>query len=179
MSILRNRRAGSYFAAAFAIAALASGLNAQQQASIALQGKTIEVRYSAASMNGRKVFGGIVPYGQVWRIGEKTAPVLHAEGDLAFYGLTVPKGDYTLYVVPAADKWQLIISHQKGAGAYDAKMDLGRAPMTVAKAAAPIEVSKIALTKTAAMSGKLEISWENVVASVPFKLDLVNPDREW
>jgi hypothetical protein len=58
-------------------------------------------------------------------------------------------------------------------------MDLGRAPMTVAKAAAPIEVSKIALTKTAAMSGKLEISWENVVASVPFKLDLVNPDREW
>lgn len=177
--MLRNPPLGRYLTGVFAVAVLAANLSAQQQTSVALQGKTIEVRYAAQSMNGRKIFGATVPYGQVWRIGEKAAPAFHTEADLAFYGLTVPKGDYTLYVLPAAGKWQLIISHHKGAGAYDPKMDLGRVAMTLEKTAAPVEASRITLTKTAALSGKLELSWENVVASVPFRIDLVSPDREW
>ncbi len=165
--------------AVFAFALLAPCLSAQEQTSVVLQGKTIEIKYAAQSMKGRKIFGSTVPYGQVWRIGDKAAPVFHTESDLAFYGMTVPKGDYTVYVLPAADKWQLIISKQKGAGAYDPKLDVGRVPMTMGKAPAPVETCKVTLTKTAALSGKLELSWENTVASAPFRLDLMASDREW
>ena len=137
-----------------------------------IQGKTIEVKYTGPSMNGRKIFGAAVPYGQVWRIGDKAAPSFHTDADLAFYGLTVPKGDYALYVLPAADKWQLIISRQTGVAAYNPKMDVGRVPMTMGKAPAPVETCRVTLTKTAALSAKLELSWENTVASrsVPRRL---------
>jgi len=170
---------GRWLSGVFVIAILAPVVWAQEQVSVVIQGKTVAVKYAAPSMNGRKVFGAAVPYGQVWRIGDKAAPALHTDGDLAFYGLTVPKGDYTLYILPTADKWQLIISRQTGAAAYDPKMDVGRAPMTLEKAPAPVETCKVALTKTAALSGKLELSWENVVASVPFRIDMVGSDREW
>lgn len=168
-----------WFVGLFSIAILAVALNAQEEASVVIQGKTVAVKYAAPSMHGRKIFGGAVPYGQVWRIGDKAAPALHTDADLAFYGLTVPKGDYTLFVLPAADKWQLIISKQTGAGAYDPKLDVGRAPMTMGKPPAPLESCKVTITKTAAMSAKLEIAWENTVASVPFRIDVVAPDREW
>ena len=170
---------GRWLVGLFVIAILAPAVRAQEQVSVVIQGKTITVKYAAPAMNGRKIFGAAVPYGQVWRIGDKAAPALHTDADLAFYGLTVPTGDYTLYILPSADKWQLIISRQTGAAAYDPKMDVGRAPMTIEKAPAPVETCKVALTKTAALSGKLELSWENVVASVPFRIDMVGSDREW
>jgi hypothetical protein len=163
----------------FAAAVLAPALCAQDQTAVTLQGKNIEVKYGAQAMKGRKIFGAAVPYGQVWRVGDKAAATFHTDGDLAFYGMTVPKGDYTLYVLPAADKWQLVINKQKGAGAYDAKQDVGRVPMTMSKPAAPVETCKVTLTKTAALSGKLEVAWENTVASIPFRLDLAPTDREW
>src|ERR1035441_5963317 len=118
---------GRWLVGLFVIAILAPAVRAQEQVSVVIQGKTITVKYAAPAMNGRKIFGAAVPYGQVWRIGDKAAPALHTDADLAFYGLTVPKGDYTLYVLPAADKWQLIVSRQTGAAAYDPKMDVGRA----------------------------------------------------
>jgi hypothetical protein len=163
----------------FVIATLAVVSRADDQTSAVIQGKAISVKYAAASMNGRRIFGAVVPYGQVWRIGDKAAASFHTDADLVFYGLTVPKGDYTLYVLPAADKWQLIINRQTGAAAYNPKMDVGRVPMTMGKAAAPVETCKIGLTKTATLAAKLELSWENTVASVPFHLDLVTSDREW
>ncbi len=152
---------------------------AQGQTSVALQGKNIEIKYEPQSMNGRKIFGAAVPYGQVWRIGDKAAPAFHTDGDLAFYGATIPKGDYTLYILPEAGAWQLIISKQTGAGPYNPKMDAGKAQMTLSKAPAPVETCKVTLTKTATLSAKFELTWENTVASVPFRLDMANSDREW
>jgi hypothetical protein len=166
-------------AGVLSVAILATPLTAQEQASLVIQGKTIAVKHTGTAMNGRKIFGAAVPYGQVWRIGEKAAPVLHTDADLAFYGLTVPKGDYTLYVLPAADKWLLIINRQTGGAAYNPKSDVGRVAMTMAKAPAPVETSKVVLTKTAALSGKLELAWEGTVASVPFRVDMGASDREW
>ena len=166
-------------AGVFLIPVLPAVLQAQEQASVVLQGKTVAVKYAASSVSGRKIFGAAVPYGQVWRIGDKAAATLHTDADLAFYGLTVPKGDYTLYVLPAAEKWQLIISRQKGAAAYDPKLDVGRVQMTIGKTPAAVETCKVTLTKTAALSAKFELSWENTAASVPFRVDLMNPDREW
>jgi hypothetical protein len=132
-------------------------------------------------VKGRKVFGGVVPYNQVWRIGEDAAATLHTDAAIIFRGFGVPKGDYTLYVLVGTDKWELIVSRQSGQQAlvYDPKFDLGRVVMSLTKSAAPIETCNLTLAETTVMAGKLEIAWENTVASVPFLLDSVPDDSEW
>ncbi len=152
-----------------------------QQTSVALESKNITVTYSGPSMNGRKIFGGVVPYGQVWRIGETVPAELHTDTTLVFKGLTVPKGDYTLYILVNADNWQLIINKQTGQKAvnYDPKMDVGRVAMTLTKAPAPVETCKLTLSKTTALGAKLQLTWENSIASVPLYLDRVAGAKEW
>ena len=163
------------------IAGLAGPAIAQEQGSVDLDGKTVTVKYSAPSMKGRKIFGAVVPYNQAWKIGETAPAALHTDADLAFYGMMVPKGDYSLYVLVDASKWQLIVNKQTGPKAltYNPKLDVGRVTMTMGKAPAPIEKCKLTLTKSAAMAAKLELSWENTVATVPFRLDFAAADREW
>lgn len=63
-------------------------------------GKTVTIKYSRPSMRGRKIFGELVPYGNVWRTGANAATSLTTDTALAIGGTTVPAGNYTLYTVP-------------------------------------------------------------------------------
>lgn len=130
---------------------------------------TVAVKYSAPSMKGRKIFGGLVPYGQVWRAGANSATALHTDGDLMIGKLMVPKGDYTLYVLPTADSWQLIVNKQTGQWGteYSEGQDLGRVKMTITKAAAPVELFKISLSPASGKNVNLRMEWEETVATVP------------
>ncbi len=134
------------------------------EASVTADGKKITIKYHAPSVHGRRIFGELVPYGQVWRAGANEATALHTEADLQIKNLTVPKGDYTLYVWPDPKQWQLIINKQTGQWGteYNQSQDLGRVPMDMSKAPALIETYKITLTPT-----KLQLEWENTIASVP------------
>ena len=174
-----NRKVFRWLAGAILCAAMPVVAEAQEQTAVVLRGKNVTVKYSSASAAGRKIFGAAVPFGQVWRIGEKVAPVLHTDADLAFYGLTVPKGDYALFLLPAADKWELIIARQAPDAPYNPKTAVGRVQMVLRKAPAPVDMRKITVTATAALSAKFEIAWEDTVASAPFRLDLVGRDAEW
>ena len=152
--------------AAFVVAGLAGYAFAQtapEQLSTTIEGKTIAVKHSPQSLKGQKIFG------------------FHTEADLVFKGATVPKGDYTLYIIGDTGNWKLAISKQTAAkaGVYDAKLDVGRVPMTVTKSPAAVEACKLKLTKTAALAAKIEVAWENTVATVPFHLDRVAGDSEW
>jgi hypothetical protein len=146
------------------------------EASVTIAGKSITIKYSAPSLRGRKMFG---PDGQiskdptwpVWRAGADDATALHTDADLDIKGLKVPKGDYTVFaLVNPTMPWQLIINKQtKQWGlSYDQSQDLGRVPMTITKPSAPIETFKITLSSAGSNNGKLQMEWENVVASVPF-----------
>ena len=73
-------------------------------------GKTITVDYSSPRMKGRKVFGDLVPYGQVWRTGANEATKFVTTAALSVEGKDVPAGSYTIFTVPAQDKWTLIIN---------------------------------------------------------------------
>src|SRR5258708_30979147 len=73
-------------------------------------GKTISVDYSSPRAKGRKIFGGLVPYGQVWRAGANEATTFVTTGDISVGGKTVPAGKYTIFAIPAEDKWTLVIS---------------------------------------------------------------------
>ena len=146
------------------------------QTSVSIGGKAITIKYFAPSLRGRKMFGadGQIskdPTWPVWRAGADNATALHTDADLAINGLNVPKGDYTLYVlVNPSMPWTLIVNKQIGQWGteYDAKQDVGRIPMTVTKPSAPIETFKITLSAAGANKGKLQMEWENVIASVPF-----------
>jgi hypothetical protein len=145
------------------------------EASVSIGGKSIKIKYSAPSLRGRKMFGadGQIskdPTYPAWRTGADDATALHTDADLMIGSLSVPKGDYTIYTLVNAMPWQLIINKQtkQWGTEYDAKQDLGRVAMTVTKPAAPIETFKITLSSAGGNKGKLQMEWENVIASVPF-----------
>ncbi|MGA3185941.1 MAG: DUF2911 domain-containing protein [Bryobacteraceae bacterium] len=145
--------------------------------SVTIAGKTISIKYSAPSLRGRQMFGpdGRIskdPTWPVWRAGADDATALHTDADLVINGLNVPKGDYTVFVLVNVNPWQLIINKQtKQWGLeYSAAQDLGRVPMTIMKPAAPIETFKITLSAAGGNKGKLQMEWENVIASVPFSV---------
>src|SRR5260370_36594012 len=69
-----------------------------------IDGKTVTVDYSSPRAKGRKIFGSLVPYGQVWRAGANEATTLVTSGDINIRGKTVPAGEYTIFAIPAQDK---------------------------------------------------------------------------
>jgi hypothetical protein len=145
------------------------------QASVTIGGKAVTIKYFAPSMRGRKIFGndGLIskdPTWPVWRTGADSATSLHTDAALNIAGLDVPAGDYTVFTLVNVSPWQLIINKQtKQWGlSYSAAQDLGRVPMTVTKPSAPVETFKITLSDSGNNKGKLQLEWENVVASVPF-----------
>jgi hypothetical protein len=163
----------SYRCLAIVMISIAGPLMAQQsppaQTSVAIAGKNIRIDYSAPSMRGRKIFGGLEPYGRVWRAGANSATALHTDANLDIGGLAVPKGDYTLFVFLDPNQWQLVVSKATGEWGldYDQSRDLGRVKMEMSKPPKPIETYKMTLSSTGANKGKLRLEWENTVAEVP------------
>ena len=141
---------------------------------VTINGKKISINYGAPSLRGRKdIFGKGGPIAKdptypVWRAGANAATALHTDADLMIGSLHVPKGDYTLYVDLSANPWQLIVNKQIGQGGdtYNKAQDLGRVPMKITKPAAPVETYKMTLSQTKGANAKLELAWENVVATV-------------
>src|SRR5947208_5562115 len=77
-------------------------------------GKSVTVDYSAPSMRGRKIYGGLVPYKQVWRAGANEATTFVTTADVMVGGTHVPAGSYTIFAIPNKDKWTLVISKKTG-----------------------------------------------------------------
>jgi hypothetical protein len=133
-------------------------------AAVTIGGKALVIHYNAPSIRGRKIMGGLVPYGQVWRTGANPATSFVTAGDLRIGKLTVPAGNYTLYTLPAAPgtPWLLILNKQTGqwGTVYKPEMDLGRSPMQSVKLPSPQEVMSISFERTLADSTELHIKWE-------------------
>ena len=119
----------------------------------------------------RKIWGGLVPFGQVWRMGADEATTLTTDQDIAIGGTRIPAGSYSLFLQPEENgPAKLIVNKQTGQGGldYDAKQDLGKVKMTMTKPPALVEQLTYTLASTGGNKGKLTLSWENVVASVNF-----------
>jgi hypothetical protein len=159
-----------------AIVTVVGSANAQQSpasppgtASVTFaDGKTVTINYSRPSMRGRQIFGGLVPYGQVWRTGANAATSLKTDVDLTIGGAHVPAGSYTLYSIPSETGWKLIINKETGQWGtkYDESQDLARVDMKVSKNASPTEQFTISLEKTSGNTATLKLDWANTTASV-------------
>ena len=135
-----------------------------------IAGKRIGVEYYAPSMHGRKVMGGLVPFGEVWCTGANWATKITTEGDLEMGGLKLPAGSYSIWTIPSQNEWTLIINKQTGQFHlnYDSSRDFGRTKMDVKKLAAPVETFTIELRSDAGKKGTLALLWETTEASIPF-----------
>ncbi|MCC6861775.1 MAG: DUF2911 domain-containing protein [Bryobacterales bacterium] len=141
-----------------------------EQTSGVIAGQKITIEYGRPYKKGRVIYGGLVPYGQVWRTGADEATKLTTTADLMIGSLHVPKGTYSLFTVPGQNEWTLVLNKvpdQMGAYNYDQKMDLGRTKMKVEKAPAPLEQLTISVESASGKQGLLKIAWDTTVASVP------------
>ncbi|MGE0555950.1 MAG: DUF2911 domain-containing protein [Gemmatimonadales bacterium] len=132
-------------------------------------GANVLVDYGRPSKRGREIFGGLVPYGRVWRTGANEATHLVTDKPLMFGSTMVPAGTYTLYTLPAADGWQLIINKQTGqwGTSYDESQDHARVPMRVASLPEVVEQFTIKI-EPGSGGGVLKLEWDRTVASIPF-----------
>jgi hypothetical protein len=131
-------------------------------------GATITVDYSSPRAKGRKIFGGLVPYGEVWRLGANEATTFVTTSAVTVGGTQVPAGSYTLFAVPNADKWTLVISKKTGEWGVPypgADSDLARVDMKTAKLPAAAENFTIAFDKAGA-GCTLRAEWENTRATI-------------
>ena len=131
-------------------------------------GKTVTVDYSSPRVKGRKIFGGLVPYNEVWRAGANEATTFVTNTNLNVGGKDVPAGSYTIFAVPSPDKWTLVVSKKTGEwgvpypGEGD---DFTRTDMTASKTSAPVENFTIAFDQSGSKC-TMRMEWENTRASV-------------
>ena len=145
-------------------------LSPAEQASVTLNGKALTVYYCAPSARGRKVMGELVPYGKEWRTGANTSTTLKTDTDLMIGNQKVPAGTYTLYSVPTATEWKLIVNKQVGqwGTVYDEPKDLARIPMKKGPTpSSPVETFKIYFDHTNGNHTQLHLQWENTDVYVP------------
>jgi Protein of unknown function (DUF2911) len=131
-------------------------------------GKSVTIEYSSPRAKGRKIYGDVVPLGQVWRTGANEATTFVTTADLSVGGKAVPAGSYTLFTIPNQDKWTLIISKKTGEWGTDypgESNDLARVDMKVSALSAPIENFTISFEK-AGSGANLNLDWEKTRASV-------------
>jgi hypothetical protein len=131
-------------------------------------GKTITVDYSSPRAKGRKIYGGLVPYGKVWRAGANEATTFLTSADINVGGTAVPAGSYTIFVVPNTDKWSLVISKKTGewGTAYPGPAnDLARIDMKTSTLPSAVENFTIAFDKTGG-GCTMDMDWETTRASV-------------
>lgn len=131
----------------------------------------VTVCYGRPKMNGRAIFGGLVPYDTLWRTGANEPTTLHTDAPIEIAGLRLEAGSYALYSVPrAGGEWTLVVNaatdqwgHESSyAGVRD--KEIGRRQVTAVKIGEPIEAFTIEATP-----GALHLEWERTRVVVPFK----------
>ena len=163
------------FVASALVAALAvpAGLVAAQQqrasphetVKATIDGANVSITYGRPSMKGRKIFGGLVPFGQVWRTGADEATILETDKALMIGPLHVNPGKMSLYSLVTDKTWTLVLNKQTGqwGTVYDEKQDLGRVALKKTALPAPVEQFTISIEQ----SGVLKLAWENTELTAP------------
>jgi hypothetical protein len=122
----------------------------------------------------RKIWGGLVPYGEIWRTGADEATLLITQKPIMIGETTIPAGAYTLRTVPNEDGTaKLIINKQIGQwgigpGSYDKEQDLARTDLTKEVLDTPVDQFTMAIVKNSSGGGILKMMWETTAFSTPF-----------
>ena len=134
-------------------------------------GASLEVVYSRPAMRGREIWGGLVPYGEVWRTGANAATQFSTDRDLVIGDAEVPAGDYTLWSIYTAESATLIINSQTGQWGtqYDDAQDFVRVQMNAEGLEEPVARFTISIEPTED-GGVLQLDWDRARFTVPIRV---------
>lgn len=135
---------------------------------------SIEVNYSRPAMRNRKVFGELVPYGQIWRTGANGATKITFGEDVILNGNLVKAGTYALYTIPSEKEWKVIINKgigNWGASGFDAKDDVATFSVQADKTNKTVQSFTISVDNITNNSCNLVLAWENTEVSINVKAD--------
>jgi hypothetical protein len=137
---------------------------------------TLVVEYSRPAVNGRKIFGDLVPYGRIWRVGANESTKFSTSSTLHIKGHTLPKGTYAIYAFPEETEWQIAFHKNTehwgdGRDAYDPKEDVFRVTVKPEPILYAQENLLISFEALEYQSVKLVLNWEKTKIEVPISLD--------
>jgi hypothetical protein len=145
--------------------------NPRGNSELTISGGTISVEYGRPSLKGRTTDDLLGRLKDVWRIGADKSTTFKTEGDLAFGNVTIPAGEYSLWMQRQADKsWKLVFNKQHGQWGtqHDAAQDLASVPLKETKVASPVEMVTITLA-AAGEGGTITVQWGTLEVSASFK----------
>lgn len=135
----------------------------------------IHLTYSRPDVKGRKIFGGMEPYGAVWRTGANSATVIKFSDTVTMDGHTVPAGEYGLFSVPGKNEWTIILSKQPnqwGAYSYKQADDFLRFTVKTEHLPALTETMTLAFTDVTPTTCNLKMAWEHSSFTVHLVTDI-------
>lgn len=137
------------------------------EASGTVGGAKVDIVYCRPSADGRKIMGGLVPFGKVWRTGANAATTIEFDKSVKIEGKSLPAGKYALFTIPDEDEWTIIINkdyNQQGAYNYDEKKDVLRVNVKPKKTDQFVETFTIAPERD-----RVSMKWENTEVSFKVK----------
>jgi hypothetical protein len=167
-------------ASALPVMAQRPRLSPHETLSAVVDGNRVTIVYgrpytkSPRTGENRKIWGGLVPFGKVWRTGADEATLLITQKPIVMSGTTIPAGAYTLFTLPAdGDSAKLIVSKQLGQWGlqYDEKQDLARLDLKKGTLEKPVAQFTMAVDKDPAGGGVLKLMWEDTEFSMPFTVE--------
>lgn len=126
------------------------------------------VIYSRPQKNGRVIFGDVVKYNEIWRMGANESTEVEFYKDVTIGSKKLPKGRYSLFCVPQAGSWTIVVNsalHTWGTFSYEKSKDLLRADVAVTKMESPVEY----YTMVFDASGNLVVLWDTIKVVIPIK----------
>jgi hypothetical protein len=142
-------------------------------ASMRIANTDIAINYSAPSVKDRKIWGQLVPYGQVWRTGADEATVFSTSTEIQIDSLTLPAGKYALFTIPGETEWTVILNKeydQWGAFNYDPAKDAIRFTTKPTILGSHTEELSFSLLEVAGTEGEAKLAWEKLMLSFSFKV---------
>lgn len=137
----------------------------------------ISIQYSRPSVRGRVIFGDLLPYGEIWRLGANEATRITCSQDIIFEGAKnqiLTAGTYAIFAFPAEDlNWTVVFNsetEQWGTGTYDSTKNVVTLSVK-AKACDHTETLLIDINDVTTSSASLVIAWDKIKVSIPFKVD--------
>lgn len=138
----------------------------------------VTVDYGRPAVKGRKVFGDLVPFGQVWRAGANSSTKITFDMPMMFGNTIVPDGTYGLFINPTATDWEIILNkdaQQWGAYTYDAKLDVAKTRVPVGRSNDFQEYFEIDLEPQNDETLNVVFRWENARVILPLRP--ANPEK--
>lgn len=138
----------------------------------------IKITYSQPHKRGRSIFGGLVPYGQVWRTGANEATELTVTKDIKINGADLKAGSYSLYTIPEKDKWTIILNRDLGmwgAYNYNVKMDVMRFEVPVVPVTEFVYEAFTILLDPKNNRADLVLAWDRTKVVIPIQFQEPTP----